>query len=248
MHIYEALRPPLDVGPLLEAVPELELAKGMEQGPFHHLDVFGHTLEVVRRIERELDEGRLGANDREERIDALRLVGLLHDVAKPLTRGEYESKIMFVAHDTVGARLAHLICRRLEVGAETTDLVTSLTALHLKIGFMGHARSDYPPQRLVRAAGPFGEELAVLSWSDRLAAQGPRLNDEHIERHRALCEEFLEASREHGPHPGTDYECLAEELGLASAADVGYAASGLRLLEARGLRRKAALGYVSGLQ
>lgn len=246
MEIYEALEPPLDVGALLKAVPELELAKGLGQGPFHHLDVFGHTLEVGHWIEQELEEGRIGAEVREDRIDALRLVGLLHDIAKPLTRGEYEGKVMFVAHDTLGAQLTHRICRRLDVSAEATDLVTSLTALHLKIGFMGSARSDYPPQRLVRAAGPFGEELAVLSWADRLAAQGPRLNDEHIERHRMLCEEFLEASRENGLHAVVEYGDLAEELGLKIGADVGYAAARLRLLEARGLGRETALQYVAG--
>lgn len=227
-------------------MPELELAKGLGQGPFHHLDVFGHTLEVVRGIERELDEGRIGARVREDRVDDLRLVGLLHDVAKPLTRGEYEGKVTFVAHDTLGARLAHRICRRLGVGAGPTDLVISLTALHLKIGFMGNPRTDYPPQRLVRAAGPFGEELAVLSWADRLAAQGPRLNDEHIERHRVLCEEFLEASRRNGPHTVPEYERLAKELGIAPEADAGWAAARLRLLEARGLKREEALGYLAG--
>ena len=246
MEIYEALEPPVDVGALLKAVPELELAKGLGQGPFHHLNVFGHTLEVVGWIEQELKEGRIGAEVRQDRLDALRLVGLLHDIAKPLTRGEYEGKVMFVAHDTLGARLAHRICRRLDASAETTDLVTSLTTLHLKIGFMGNARTDYPPERLVRAAGPFGEELAVLSWADRLAAQGPRLNDEHIERHRMLCEEFLEASRENGPYAVAEYQDLAEELGFEAGADAGYAAARLRQLEARGLGREEALGYVSG--
>ena len=228
----------------MEIVPELEVAQGMGQGPYHHLDVLGHTLEVVGWIEQELEEGRLGAIIRQDRLDALRLVGLLHDIAKPLTRGEYEGKVMFVAHDTLGARLTHRICRRLNVGAETTDLVTSLTALHLKIGFMGNPRTDYPPRRLVRAAGPFGEELAVLSWADRLAAQGPRLNDEHIERHRVLCEEFLIASREGGLYETPEYEDLAYELDLTSGADTGYAAASLRLLEARGLGRKEALRYV----
>ena len=84
--------------------------RGSNRGLFHHLDVFGHTLEVVRGVERELEERRVGAEVREERVDALRLVGLLHDIAKPLTRGEYEGKVMFVAHDTLGgpARLPHL--------------------------------------------------------------------------------------------------------------------------------------------
>lgn len=235
MDIYGALEAPLDERALTEAVPELVLAKGLEQGPFHHLDVYGHTLEVVRGIERELEERRIGASVREDRRDALRLAGLLHDIAKPITRGEYDGKVMFIAHDTLGARLAHRICRRLGASANATDLVTSLTTLHLKIGFMSNERSDYPPGRLVRAAGPFGEELAVLCWADRLAAQGPRLGEEHIERHRLLCKQFLAASREYGPYADPDYERSAARLKLSSGADVGYAVASSRVLESRGL-------------
>lgn len=240
MNIYEALKIPLDEAALLEAVPELGLARGIEQGPFHHLDVFGHTLEVVRGVERELEEHRTGAKVREDRTDALRLVGLLHDIAKPLTRGEYEGKVMFVAHDTLGARLAYRICRRLGADAGTTDLVTSLTTLHLKIGFMGNERSDYPPRRLALAAGPFGEELAVLSWADRLAAQGPRLKQEHLDRHQELCAEFLSVSRRYGPYPPPDYEDFfggANDAG--SSADAGYSASRARLAASRDTNRSA---------
>ena len=67
----------------------------------------------------------------------------------------------------------HRICRRLCISAPRTDLAATLTALHLKIGFMRNDRTDHPPN--ARAAGPFGEELAVLSLADRLAAQGPKL-------------------------------------------------------------------------
>ena len=232
---------------LLREVPELTLAEGQSQGPFHHLDTLGHTLEVVRRVEAELEDGRLGAEVGEDARIGLRLVGLLHDVAKPVTRTEYEGRAIFVAHDTLGARLAQAICRRLGISARDTDLVTTITTLHLKIGFMSNERSDYPPRRLVRAAGPFGEELAVLCWADRLAAQGPRLKAEHIERHRELCVEFLKRYRDAGPHPETDYAELSEKLGLPSEADVGYAAGRARLLASRGLGEEEALALVAGL-
>ena len=229
----------------MEAVPELTLAKGLEQGPYHHLDVFGHTMEVVRSVERELEEDVLGARIQPGRIPGLRLVGLLHDVAKPVTRGEFDGKVLFVAHDTLGAGFAHRICRRLGVSAEDTDLVATLTALHLKIGFMGNERADYLPARLVEAAGPFGEELAVLSWADRIAAQGPRLKQEHLDRHRELCSEFLRLSRENGPYEPPNYEDFFEELPDAtSGPDAGYTASRVRLLQSRGLLRDAAKNHV----
>ncbi|MDP9454811.1 MAG: HD domain-containing protein [Actinomycetota bacterium] len=243
--VHEALVPPFDVATLLREVPELSLAEGQSQGPFHHLDTLGHTMEVVRRVEAELEERRLGARVGEEAREELRLVGLLHDIAKPVTRTEYEGRAIFVAHDTLGARLAYGICRRLDLSARLTDLVTTITALHLKIGFMSNERSDYPPERLVRAAGPFGEELAILCWADRLAAQGPRLKEEHIERHRALCVEFLERYRAAGPHPEGDYAKLSE--GLSSEADAGYAASRTRLLASRGLTEDEARACAIGL-
>ena len=225
-------------------MPELRLTQNQGQGPFHHLDTLEHILETVRGVERELVEDRIGARVDEEGRRGLRVVGLLHDVAKPITRGEVEGRVLFVGHDTLGARMAHRVCRRLGLSARITDLVATLTALHLKIGFMGNLRSDYAPERLARAAGPFGEELAVLSRADRLAAQGPRLKPEHVERHRELCVEFLHASRTLGPYSEPDYEGLAARLNHPPAADAGYAASRARLITARGLSEDAAVRRV----
>lgn len=233
---------------MIRSVPELSPARGLGQGPYHHLDVLEHTLEVVRSVERQLEARELGARVAPGRVAALRLVGLLHDIAKPVTRGEYEGKVLFVGHDTLGGRLAYRVCRRLGVPAEATDLVTTLTALHLKIGFMGSQRTDYPPPRIIRAAGPFGEELAVLSWADRIAAQGPRLKQEHLDRHRELCSDFLRISRELGPYPVPDYDKLAESLRIDNPAEAGYAAARRRLLEARGLSEEEALGYLRRLR
>jgi poly(A) polymerase len=234
---------------LLKAVPELGAAAGLGQGPYHHLDVLGHTLAVVGAVREELEASILGARVAPERREGLLLAALLHDVAKPVTRGEVEGRVVFVAHDTLGARLAHGICRRLGAGALEADLVATLTALHLKIGFMGNPRTDYPPGRLALAAGPFGEELAVLTWADRLGAQGPKLKEEHIQRHLDLCEEFLGISREllPGPQPAPDYATISERLGSLPEADAGYAASDRMRLAARGLTEERALRHVAGL-
>ena len=231
MDLRPALEPPLDPAGLLDLVPELALARELEGSPYHHLDTLDHVLEVVRGVECELQEGRVGARVEEDRVQSLRLAALLHDVAKPVTRGELEGRVLFVSHDSLGAIMVRRIGRRLGLSAGEIDLTATLTALHLKIGFMGHPRTEYPPERLARAAGPFGEELAVLSWADRLAAQGPRLKPEHLQRHEELCTWFLRISRELGPYPNPDYATL--EKNLPSGADVGYAASHLRLLAAR---------------
>ena len=233
--LFDALQPPVDPAELLEWVPELSLARGLEGSPYHHLDTFDHVLEVIQRVEQELAEDRLGAHVPQDRVDGLRLAALLHDVAKPVTRGELEGRVLFVAHDSIGAALVRRVCRRLDLPAKEADLAATLTALHLKIGFMQNPRTDNPPDRLARAAGPFGEELAVLSLADRLAAQGPRLKPEHIDRHVALCADFLKSSRNLIPYPEPDYQTLATNLPSGTGSDIGYAASQARLLASRGL-------------
>jgi len=246
LDLRAALEPPLDLAGLLDAVPEISLARELEGSPYHHLDTLDHVLEVVRGVERELDEHRVGARVRDDRVRGLRLAALLHDVAKPVTRGELEGRVLFVSHDSLGALMVRRIGRRLGLSAWDTDLTATLTALHLKIGFMGNPRTDYTPERLARAAGPFGEELAVLSWADRLAAQGPRLKPEHLERHEELCTWFLRVSRALGPHPEPDYAALERVLPSgAPDADVGYAASYLRILTARGLDEESALAQLA---
>ena len=245
MDLRAALEPSLDTVGLLGVIPELSLARELEGSPYHHLNTLDHVLEVVRGVERELDEGRIGARVREDGVQGLRLAALLHDVAKPVTQGEFEGRILFVSHDSLGAGMVRRIGRRLGLTALEADLTSTLTALHLKIGFMGNSRTDYPPERLALAAGPFGEELAVLSWADRLAAQGPRLKPEHLRRHEDLCTWYLRVSRELGPYPDPDYAALRELLFSKSGADVGYAASYLRLLVARGADENSALARLA---
>jgi poly(A) polymerase len=246
LDLRAALETPLDTVGLLEVVPELALARELEGSLYHHLDTLDHVLEVVRGVECELDEGRVGARVGEDSVQGLRLAALLHDVAKPVTRGELEGRVLFVSHDSLGAGMVRRIGRRLGLSAWETDLTATLTALHLKIGFMGNPRTDYPPERLARAAGPFGEELAVLSWADRLAAQGPRLKPEHLRRHEDLCTWFLRVSRELGPYPDPDYAALGVTISsAASDADVGYAASYIRLLVARGAGENSALARLA---
>ena len=105
-------------------LPELEALQGIEQNRFHHLDVYGHTLEVLdRTIELQADPSAVFGEehaadlralldeplaDEMTRGEALRWGALLHDAAKPLTRGvrPEDGRVTFIGHDAKGAELA----------------------------------------------------------------------------------------------------------------------------------------------
>src|SRR6185295_18597821 len=102
--------------------PQLEAGRGLEQTPYHHLDVLGHTLEVVRRtceiaadpesVFRSLAP-RVGERlseplaDELTRGQALVLGAVMHDMAKPATAVRTpEGRMTFMGHDRLGAEMA----------------------------------------------------------------------------------------------------------------------------------------------
>ncbi|HYP47025.1 MAG TPA: hypothetical protein VEQ61_00155, partial [Thermoleophilaceae bacterium] len=108
-------------GLLAAVLPELDDLQGVEQSHFHHLDVYGHTLEVLAQqieLEGRLDElfgGHARAvesvmdeplGDELTRGQALRFAALLHDVGKLATRGERpEGRVTFIGNDRVGEEM-----------------------------------------------------------------------------------------------------------------------------------------------
>ena len=121
------------------------------QGPNHHLDVYGHTVEVlegVLRIESELDrfvgESASEVADLLEeslaegvsRSTGLRLAALFHDCAKPATRKEADGFISFRGHDRQGADNVLEVFARLKSSRRLAGYVADLTRDHLILGFM----------------------------------------------------------------------------------------------------------------
>lgn len=114
----------LDSGRLAAVVPEMmELCGELgEQDPVWHPEgnAFVHTLLVV---------GNLAGSH-----FVLMLAGLLHDIAKPQTQKRWTGGgISNHGHDVLGAEMARVICRRLQVSDDETDRVCELIRLHMKM-------------------------------------------------------------------------------------------------------------------
>lgn len=101
--------------------PELEAMKGVEQGHFHHLDVWDHTLLVLRNA---------GTGD-----VILSLATLLHDIAKPRTRFiDEEGHTRFFGHESIGAEMARELLRRLKFSNDQIEPVVRLVKNHMRLG------------------------------------------------------------------------------------------------------------------
>ena len=242
-----------EAGAIDVVLPELGALRGVEQNRFHHLDVHGHTLEVLQRtieltgdprsvIDSERDARQVAAllaeplADELTRAEALRWGALLHDAAKPLTRAESERDgrvVTFLGHDVRGAELARAVLGRLRASERLRGHVAALVRHHLRLGFLVHE-----PQPLSRRAtfgylrgcSPVAVDVTLLSMADRLATRGDRAR-ESIQAHMALAQgvlsDALRWEQEGPPVPPLRGDELIAELGIAPGPLVARVMEGI---------------------
>lgn len=151
----DALSDLMDLGLFEIFAPEFVAMVGVEQGSFHHLDVWEHTLLVVRNA---------GAGD-----VMLTLAALLHDVGKPPTRMiDERGNTRFFGHETVGAEMTHEILRRLKFAERDIDTVAKLVKNHMRLG-SSPTFSPSAARRLVRDMDGDLERLLELVEADASA-------------------------------------------------------------------------------
>jgi putative nucleotidyltransferase with HDIG domain len=222
-------------------LPELSRLRGVEQSKFHHLDVHDHTrLVLAETMELERDPerwfGEHGAAVAEllaeplanelTRGGALRFGALLHDIAKPQTRGVTpEGRVTFMGHDAIGAEVVLSVMARLRASQRLSSHVAALVANHLRLGFLVH---QMPPDRravyrYLLATDPVQVDVTLLSVADRLATKGSGSEaaiGRHLELARQMVGEALawRAARPEPPVRGND---LARALQLSPGPEMG---------------------------
>ncbi|HTX12502.1 MAG TPA: HDIG domain-containing protein [Solirubrobacteraceae bacterium] len=229
------------VGATEVVLPEVSRMRGVGQSVYHHLDVYEHTRSVlagVIELERSPDRwvgehtdavSRFLAEplaDELTRGQALRFGALLHDVAKPDTRGvSDEGRVTFLGHDVAGAELARAVLTRLRASERLREHVAALTRHHLRLGFLVH---DVPLERraiygYLRTCEPVEVDVTLLSVADRLATRG-KVAEEAIARHLELARQLLGealAWRADRPRPPLRGDELARAVGLRPGRELG---------------------------
>jgi poly(A) polymerase len=230
------------LGLLAAVLPELSALHDVEQSHFHHLDVYGHTLEVLRsqiELETRLDEtfGELAGPLREvldepfaddlTRMQALRFGALLHDIGKPATRGiRPDGRVTFIGHDAVGEEMVRALCRRLRTSERLSRLLEGVTRHHLVLGFLVHERplDRRTVYRYLKHTSPVEVEVTLLSCADRLATRGKNADKAiaaHLDLARELMAEALAWRASGPPRPPLRGDELAAELGIEPGPELG---------------------------
>lgn len=225
------------LGATAVVLPELHALAGVEQSTYHHLDVRDHTLAVLTEtVALQCDPAPALGEEHAEAVrallaepladeltrgTALRLGALLHDVAKPQTRGvTEEGRVTFHGHDAAGAGVVRDVLARLHASERLRAHVAALVRHHLVAGFLVRER-PLPPRTVhayLRRCEPVEVDVTLLSVADRLATRG-RKSEEAIAKHLELARELLGpalAWRADGPPaPLIRGDELAEALGIA---------------------------------
>jgi poly(A) polymerase len=230
------------LGLVRAVLPEVADLHDVEQSRYHHLDVYGHTVEVLEReieLETRLEAvfGELGGAVRETldepladeltRGQALRFGALLHDIGKPATRAvRPDGRITFMSHDRVGRDMVRSLCRRLRTSERLSQFLQGLTRHHLKLGFLVHERplDRRAVYRYLKRTSPVEVEVTLLSCADRMATRG-RNAERATRAHLELAGELMAAAldwRTNGPPkvPVRGDE-LAGELGIEPGPELG---------------------------
>lgn len=192
--------------------PEFSKMRKIGQGPYHHLDVWQHTLETLRQIELLYEE--VGSNpdikaylnevisSQRKRWVMLKLAALLHDLGKPATLRREKGKITFHGHERVGAGIAGAISRRLKLSNDEIQFLRRIILCHLRPGYLADnkaitARAKF---RYFRDAQEEAVSTLLLSVADQRATRGLWTNKSSRARHEkavfGLIKEYFNKSKE----------------------------------------------------
>ncbi|MBD3279476.1 MAG: HD domain-containing protein, partial [Candidatus Pacebacteria bacterium] len=203
-HPAQAIKLLDKTGLLQHIMPELQAAKGVEQGGHHTTDVWTHALDSLKHCP--------------SPDPIVRLAALLHDIGKPQTYKVIDGRITFYNHEIVSSRIASKIAKRLKLTKKQTQRLFTLVRQHMF--FYQPYHTDAAVRRLMRRAGLANiDDLLDLREGDRLGS-GARKTSWRLEELKQRMIDQL-----HQPMAVTDLAIdghdLIKELGLKPGPKIG---------------------------
>jgi poly(A) polymerase len=145
----------LDLGLAPAILPEIVPMRGLPQGLPNAPtgDLWDHTMAVLDALGPEVSF-------------PLAMGTLLHDVGKPRTVGRTPDRYTFYGHEHVGARMAHVIGKRLKLSNAEDERIVWLVERHQ---YLAEAKQMRPSKLKVILVHPGIRELLALHRADAVA-------------------------------------------------------------------------------
>ncbi|MDO8661921.1 MAG: HD domain-containing protein [Candidatus Omnitrophota bacterium] len=240
----------LDKLKILEIIfPEIKKMRGIGQGPYHHLDVWQHTLESIKQFDlliKEIkDEGiqeyldAVISGDRSRR-QLLKLGLFLHDVGKPVTMRHEKGRTTFHGHERAGLSLSADIAKRLKLSNDELYSLHKMVLWHLRPGYLADSEKPTPRAkfRYFRDAGSEALSVLLLSLSDQRATKGPLTTMNARKQHERvvarLIREYLAQGKEKKKERLVNGNDIMKALKLPPSKLIGRILSELDELQAIG--------------
>lgn len=183
---------------LEEILPQVAVMRNVKQGPYHHLDVWQHSLETVAQLEKifkELDRNQdIRKYLKEElvfnrsRKSLMKLGALLHDIGKPQSKRRKEGKTLFHGHERVGRDISDKISEMLKLSTKEKLALEKMIFWHLRPGYL--ADNELPTARAVfryfRDTQEEGVSILLISLADQRATCGPLTSKKDREQHERV--------------------------------------------------------------
>lgn len=230
----------MDSSGLLEKIfPVVKEIKKIPPNTHHHLNLFGHSVETVRQIQKHynnseprvknlLDSTELGNYSRKA---FLKLSGFLHDIGKPetWTIDEETGRHRFIMHDDVGSKKVVDILKNLKFSKKQISYVQNMIKFHIYPASLVWQESIGSKARLkfYRKMYPFFADVIILSMSDRLSAMGVDVTCEMIIKNLSdlsvLMQECFEFDEQvASPKPFLSGKDVMKITGLPESKELGF--------------------------
>jgi len=191
------------IGLLEKIIPQVTFMYHIKQGTYHHLNVWKHSLETIRQLEKLIEElceqediqGYLAADlsGGRSRKSILKLGALLHDVGKPDTIMKQGKKLSFHGHERLGKAIARSIAKDLKLSVKERFALSDMVLWHLRPGYLSNFKrpSERSIFRYLRDTGEEAVSIALLSWADQRSTRGPLTSQADQKHHEKICKDLI---------------------------------------------------------
>lgn len=203
----------LDSEKILEfVIPQIRLMHNVKQGGYHHLDVWGHSLETLRKLEEQMS----AMKDNEDvnryldtvlggertRRQLLKLAALLHDIGKPKAHEVRAGKTMFHGHERIGRIISDAVSEKLKLSSRERFALDTIIFWHLRPGYLADnaVLTKRAVHRFFRDTHEEAASVLLVSIADQRATRGPLASKASRLRHErvsfSLINEYFSSLKE----------------------------------------------------